>query len=208
MIFFTLISSHHHTHKHLLWIIFREVGLFIHCLKNYICKTYEASNKAILKVHCTMTKCSNYMVVGQHNANSNGMIYVYIYIVKMYSFILLLQECSICRAIYVLGNGKRENLLYTTQNFMLFSMNLHICSKLLYVRCCSEVISGIVLKVLNARTKTKQLGVDICLMYIELGKQEVVVVSCLVKNFNCISYRRIHLMLVGEATKAQLNLFY
>lgn len=42
-------------------------------------------------------------------------------------------------------------------------------------KCCGDVISGIVTKVLNARPKTKQLGIDICLMYIELEKQDIVI---------------------------------
>ena len=44
-------------------------------------------------------------------------------------------------------------------------------------RCCGDVVSGIVTKVLNARPKSKQLGIDICLMYVENEKQDVVVVS-------------------------------
>ncbi|XP_065070567.1 cytoskeleton-associated protein 5-like isoform X2 [Rhopilema esculentum] len=41
-------------------------------------------------------------------------------------------------------------------------------------RVCSDVVSGVVTKVLNSKPKLKQLGMDICLMYIELEKQEVV----------------------------------
>ena len=44
-------------------------------------------------------------------------------------------------------------------------------------RICSEVIGGVVVKCLNARPKTKDLGVSICLMYIEIEKQETVMVS-------------------------------
>jgi len=39
------------------------------------------------------------------------------------------------------------------------------------------VIAGIVTKCLNARAKTKDLGINVCLMYIEIEKQDVVVVS-------------------------------
>ena len=42
---------------------------------------------------------------------------------------------------------------------------------------CSDVVSGIVTKVLNGKPKLKQLGMDICLMYIENEKQDVVMVS-------------------------------
>eukprot|EP00795_Rhopilema_esculentum_P011233 gene11233-21420_t len=41
-------------------------------------------------------------------------------------------------------------------------------------KVCSDVVSGVVTKVLNSKPKLKQLGMDICLMYIELEKQEVV----------------------------------
>ena len=41
-------------------------------------------------------------------------------------------------------------------------------------KCADEIVGGIVLKVLNARPKSKQLGIDICMMLIELEKQDVV----------------------------------
>lgn len=44
-------------------------------------------------------------------------------------------------------------------------------------RIASDVISGVVVKCLNARPKTKDLGINICLMYIEIEKQDVVIVS-------------------------------
>ena len=44
-------------------------------------------------------------------------------------------------------------------------------------RICSEVIAGIVTKCLNARAKTKDCGINVCLMYIEIEKQDTVVVS-------------------------------
>lgn len=49
-------------------------------------------------------------------------------------------------------------------------------SILLTFRCCSEVVAGIVAKVLNARPKSKALGINICLMYVEIEKQDVVIV--------------------------------
>lgn len=44
-------------------------------------------------------------------------------------------------------------------------------------RISSEVVAGIVTKCLNARPKTKELGVSICLMYVEIEKQDSVIVS-------------------------------
>ena len=45
-------------------------------------------------------------------------------------------------------------------------------------RAVGEVCSGILAKCLNsARTKTKEKGIEILLMYIEIEKQEVVVVG-------------------------------
>ncbi|XP_047135598.1 cytoskeleton-associated protein 5 isoform X1 [Hydra vulgaris] len=41
-------------------------------------------------------------------------------------------------------------------------------------KCCSDVVTGIISKVLTARPKSKQLGVDILLMFIEIEKQDVV----------------------------------
>lgn len=56
-------------------------------------------------------------------------------------------------------------------------------------RCANDIISGIVLKVLNGRPKTKQWGIDICLMYVELEKQDVVMVSDGKKcEVNCATY--------------------
>lgn len=46
-------------------------------------------------------------------------------------------------------------------------------------RCAADVVAGIVAKVLNARAKSRQLGVDICLMYIEVERQDIVVVRCI-----------------------------
>lgn len=42
-------------------------------------------------------------------------------------------------------------------------------------KICSEVIAGIVTKCLNARAKTKDSGINVCLMYIEIEKQDTVV---------------------------------
>ena len=39
------------------------------------------------------------------------------------------------------------------------------------------MIAGVVLKCLNAKPKTKELGISVCLMYVEIEKQEMVLVS-------------------------------
>jgi cytoskeleton-associated protein 5 len=44
-------------------------------------------------------------------------------------------------------------------------------------KICTEVVSGIVSKCLNGKPKTKDLGISICLMYVEIEKQDVVLVS-------------------------------
>jgi cytoskeleton-associated protein 5 len=41
-------------------------------------------------------------------------------------------------------------------------------------KICTEVVSGIVSKCLNGKPKTKDLGISICLMYVEIEKQDVV----------------------------------
>ena len=46
-----------------------------------------------------------------------------------------------------------------------------------FLRICSEVIAGVVTKCLNARPKTKELGISVCLMYIEIEKQDIVLVG-------------------------------
>lgn len=38
------------------------------------------------------------------------------------------------------------------------------------------MITGIVTKCLNARPKTKEMGVAVCLMYVETEKQDIVLV--------------------------------
>ena len=48
---------------------------------------------------------------------------------------------------------------------------------LIFLRICSEVIAGVVTKCLNARPKTKELGISVCLMYVEIEKQDVVLVG-------------------------------
>ena len=50
-------------------------------------------------------------------------------------------------------------------------------SVLLFYRVASDVISGVVTKCLNARAKTKEKGINIIMMYIEVEKQDVVQVS-------------------------------
>ena len=44
-------------------------------------------------------------------------------------------------------------------------------------RVAGDVVAGVVTKCLNARPKTKEKGIDIILMYIEVEKQDVVQVS-------------------------------
>ena len=44
-------------------------------------------------------------------------------------------------------------------------------------RTCEAVVAGIVTKCLNARPKTKQGGIDVCLMYTEIEQQAVVQVT-------------------------------
>ena len=39
------------------------------------------------------------------------------------------------------------------------------------------MVAGIVAKCLNARAKTKEAAISVCLMYIEIEKQEIVQVS-------------------------------
>ena len=41
-------------------------------------------------------------------------------------------------------------------------------------RVCADVVAGIVTKCLNARAKTKESAISVCLMYIEIEKQEIV----------------------------------
>lgn len=41
-------------------------------------------------------------------------------------------------------------------------------------RAAADVVAGVVTKCLNARPKTKQKGIDIGMMYLEIEKQEAV----------------------------------
>ena len=43
-----------------------------------------------------------------------------------------------------------------------------------FARVCADVVAGIVTKCLNARAKTKESAICVCLMYIETEKQEIV----------------------------------
>ena len=47
----------------------------------------------------------------------------------------------------------------------------------LCIRVCADVVAGIVTKCLNARAKTKEAAISVCLMYIETEKHEIVQVS-------------------------------
>ena len=40
-----------------------------------------------------------------------------------------------------------------------------------------DVVAGVIIKCLNARPKTKEKGINIILMYIEVEKQDIVQVS-------------------------------
>ena len=42
-----------------------------------------------------------------------------------------------------------------------------------------------VTKCLNARPKTKELGINVCLMFIEIEKQDVVIVSHSIDHESC-----------------------
>ena len=55
------------------------------------------------------------------------------------------------------------------------------------------MITGIVTKCLNARVKTKEAAISVCLMYIEIEKQDIVQVklhTVFVKMFYYCMYRR------------------
>lgn len=41
-------------------------------------------------------------------------------------------------------------------------------------RTCADVVAGVVTKCLNARAKTKDGGIAVCLMYVEIEQQAVV----------------------------------
>ena len=41
-------------------------------------------------------------------------------------------------------------------------------------RAAADVVAGVVTKCMNARPKTKQKGMEICMMYLEVEKQEAV----------------------------------
>jgi len=43
-----------------------------------------------------------------------------------------------------------------------------------FIRTASEVCSGVVNKCLNQRAKTKDLGMAVLMMYIEIEKQDIV----------------------------------
>ena len=46
-------------------------------------------------------------------------------------------------------------------------------------RTCADVVAGVVTKCLNARAKTKEGGLAVCLMYVEIEQQAVVQVRLL-----------------------------
>jgi hypothetical protein len=60
---------------------------------------------------------------------------------------------------------------------------------LCYHRAASEVCNGIVNKCLNQRAKTRDLGMAILMMYVEIEKHEIVQV-CLFNNFICKFFSR------------------
>lgn len=47
----------------------------------------------------------------------------------------------------------------------------------LHCRVAGDVVAGVIIKCLNARPKTKEKGINIILMYIEVEKQDIVQVS-------------------------------
>jgi len=57
----------------------------------------------------------------------------------------------------------------------------------LHFRVAGDIIAGVVTKCLNARPKTKEKGIDIILMYIEVEKQDVVQVhTAMPANHNSV----------------------
>ena len=49
-----------------------------------------------------------------------------------------------------------------------------------FARTCADVVAGVVTKCLNARAKTKEGGIAVCLMYVEIEQQAVVQVWSLI----------------------------
>ena len=50
----------------------------------------------------------------------------------------------------------------------------------MFARTCADVVAGVVTKCLNARAKTKEGGIAVCLMYVEIEQQAVVQVWSLI----------------------------
>jgi len=57
----------------------------------------------------------------------------------------------------------------------IYSTAVQLCCYL--SRVCADVVTGIVSKCLNARVKTKEAAISVCLMYIEIEKQDIVQVK-------------------------------
>ena len=57
-------------------------------------------------------------------------------------------------------------------------------------RTCADVVAGVVTKCLNARPKTKDGGIAVCLMFVEIEQQAVVQVWLLTAlSFACMPMR-------------------
>ena len=79
------------------------------------------------------------------------------------------------------------NISSVKKRIIFFIMEV-VCKNI--CRCCSDVVTGIIAKVMTARPKSKQLGIDILLMFIEIEKQDVVMVKIrIILPFICIITR-------------------
>ena len=67
-----------------------------------------------------------------------------------------------------------STISYTTTQ--LIFTHTHTCNILAH-RICSDVVAGVVTKCLNARPKTKEASIQVCLMCVEIEQHAVVQVS-------------------------------
>ena len=68
---------------------------------------------------------------------------------------------------------------YATKSFCLsenigFTASYNIITTEMCFRTCGEVISGIVMKCFNTKPRLRELGIEVCLMYVEIDKNELV----------------------------------
>jgi len=64
-----------------------------------------------------------------------------------------------------------------------------LLTNFLYYRVAGDVISGCILKCFNARPKTKEKGIEIVMMYVEVEKQDIVQVC--VHEINTMEISRV-----------------